>query len=57
MLALVDLLEPGRRKLDQLRPGDLHLRRGHGDRDAAEPAYRNALFRRRKNPSSSSAWT
>ena len=54
LVAALDLLEPFRRELDEQRAGNLRLAHRHGDRDAAEPAYRSALFSRRKNPSSSS---
>ena len=52
--ACLVLLEPGRKALEEPRSGDLGLRARDAERDADEAAQRSALFRRLKNPSSSS---
>ena len=55
--ACLVLLEPGRKALEEPRSGDLGLRARDAERDADEAAQRSALFRRLKNPSSSSRET
>jgi hypothetical protein len=47
-------LESLRSEREELRAGDLRLSSKDADRDAEQPLYRRALFRRLKNPSSSS---
>ena len=49
-----ELLEATRRELKQPCTCDLRLRLRDADGDPAQLAQRSALFRRRKNPSSSS---
>lgn len=51
------LLEPGRKALEEPRSGDLGFRARDAECDADEAAQRRALFRRLKNPSSSSRET
>ena len=51
--ACLVLLEPGRKALDEPRSGHFGLRARDAERDANEAAQRSALFRRLKNPSSS----
>lgn len=55
----LDLLEPARRKNEEACSRDLRLDPRDADGNATKPAvyYRSALFRRRKNPSSSSSGT
>ena len=50
----LDLLEPRRGERKESSAGDLGLAGRHAERDAPQVAQRSALFRRRKNPSSSS---
>ena len=54
--AEVTLLEPVRETVEQPRRRYFHLAVRHPQRDAADPAQRSALFRRRKKPSSSSGF-
>ena len=51
------LLEPSRKALEEPRSGDLGFRARDAECDADEAAQRRALFRRLKNPSSSSRET
>lgn len=54
----LDLLEPTRRKNEEACSRDLRLDPRDADGNATKAAvYRSALFRRRKNPSSSSSGT
>ena len=56
--ARIQLLEAGRRKLEESRASYLRVDRGHPERDPEQlsaRAQRRALFKRRKNPSSSSS--
>ena len=55
--ACLVLFEPGRKALHEPRSGDLGFRARDAECDADEAAQRRALFRRLKNPSSSSRET
>lgn len=55
--ARVVLLEPCRKAFDEPGASDLGLVDRDAERDADETGQRNALFRRLKNPSSSSRET